>query len=178
MTKACVLQPSIWLNSISFVWRGVGYFAPGVFVSSHQRPRSTRHRLLEPVSGRSWALVGRYKNPWCKPAKQRFILIFGYMLEITLWKYVSITHFRDSIWLKYDQIRWCDSFQNPEFHWKALESWIKPQNIWVRSLTDPSRKRASGSDVFLPSADVKYLKNVCVNGSNLIDSSTSTKSGP
>ena len=121
---------------------------------------------------------GRYKNPWCKPAKQRFILIFGYMLEITLWKYVSITHFRDSIWLKYDQIRWCDSFQNPEFHWKALESWIKPQNIWVRSLTDPSRKRASGSDVFLPSADVKYLKNVCVNGSNLIDSSTSTKSGP
>ena len=32
--------------SRSFVWRGAGKFASGVFIFSHQRPRSTRHRLL------------------------------------------------------------------------------------------------------------------------------------
>ena len=56
------------------------------------------------------------------------------------------------------KVRWYNSIQNLKSHWKAPESGIKPQNIWDRSITDPSRKRRSGSVVLLPSADVKYKK--------------------
>ena len=167
MTKACVLQRSIWLNSISFVWRGVGYFAPGVFVSS----QSSAHAL--PDTG-FWSRCrverGRWtwedtKTPDANPPNKRFVLIFGYILEITLWKYVSITYFRDSIWLKYDQNTLMRLISKPWISLKSIRILDKTPEHMGQVINWPLPKAEIWKCRFPTFRWCKIQKNVYVNES-------------
>ena len=105
------------------------------------------------------------KTPGANPPNKRFVLIFGYILEITLWKYVSITYFRDSIWLKYDQNTLMRLISKPWISLKSIRILDKTPEHMGQVINWPLPKAEIWKCRFPTFRWCKIQKNVYVNES-------------
>ena len=105
------------------------------------------------------------KTPDANPPNKRFVLIFGYILEITLWKYVSITYFRDSIWLKYDQNTLMRLISKPWISLKSIRILDKTPEHMGQVINWPLPKAEIWKCRFPTFRWCKIQKNVYVNES-------------